>query len=133
MAPVFVDALFHEGRACETIAKRILVSRDPLTGLKHLKIGEELPFVTALRDAFAESEFDFFVNVDHEYLTFKVEHEPNKTDLFLTDNQHGVKDKQGAKNIATDPEEGEKAVVVCVCVVVCVVWWCGGVVVWLFL
>ena len=72
LAPVFVDTLFYEGRACEAIAKRILISRDPHTGEKKLKIGEEYEFMTALRDAFAESEFDFFVNVDHEYLTFKV-------------------------------------------------------------
>jgi hypothetical protein len=109
LAPVFVDALFHEGRACEAIAKRVLVSRDPHTGEKRLKIGEEYEFVVALRDAFAESEFDFFVNVDFEYLTFKVEHEPTKSDVFLTDQSHGVKDAIGAKNIATSPDEAPTA------------------------
>ena len=73
LVPVFVEDLFHEGNACEALANRILISRNQKTGEKHLKIGEEQAFVIALREAFAESEFDFFVNVTEEYLTFKVE------------------------------------------------------------
>merc|ERR1711871_267869 len=83
LAPVFCETLFIEGRACEALAKRIIIARDPQTGARHLKLGEEYEFVQALREAFAESEFDFFVNVTEEFLTFKVEHEPVAGDLFM--------------------------------------------------